>query len=202
MKRTYRPTRAFVPIQIFIAMGMLWVAAACGNDPPPPVSSNGTPLKPCASDGECARPTPYCAAGYCVECLSSNNCLGGQCSTTLLECVQCLSNADCGAVTPYCNAAGNCVQCVGAGNCPMGQTCNATTNRCQFACTSDAMCTPLARYCSPTLGVCVGCVTDANCGGGAPYCNTQIGACVECMTDANCANGSGGGNTCRGFRCR
>src|SRR5262245_5714547 len=72
MKRTHFAIRAFVSVQTFIATGILFVAA-CGNDEMPPVSSNGTPLQPCANDGECSRPTPYCAAGYCVECLSNNN---------------------------------------------------------------------------------------------------------------------------------
>jgi Cys-rich repeat protein len=199
MKRTSFSLRTLVSIQSSVLIGI--VVAACGsNDQMPPVNSNGMALKPCNGDGDCSVPTPYCYSNYCVECLSNNNCFGRQCSPNLLECVQCLSNTDCGGGAPYCNQKGDCVQCVGDGNCPMGQRCSATTNRCVFACTTDANCTPIAPYCSPTLGTCVQCTTDANCGRDLPYCNTQVGACVGCLTDANCA--SSGGGSCRGFRCR
>lgn len=198
--------RASLAAQSFAFAGIL--AAACGTHDPlegiPPTSSNGAPLRACASDGDCAQPDPYClpGGGYCVQCMSTNNCGGRQCSPTTHQCVQCTTNAECGGPTPYCSATNQCVECVGTGNCPMGLVCNTTTNRCAPGCTNDANCNPLAPYCSPGLGVCVGCLGDSNCRAGSPYCNTQSGACVECLTDANCANGNGGGNTCRGFRCR
>lgn len=193
-------TRLLRLVQSFVLTGIFVVA--CGaDDMPPPVGANGQPLRPCGTDGDCARPDPYCVGGYCAECLSDANCGGGTCSQTTFTCVQCTSNAQCGGLLPYCSTAGRCVQCVGSGNCAMGQTCNAVTNICQRACTDNTTCTPIAPYCSTTLGVCVACQADANCGGGNPYCNTQVGACVQCLADANCT-GDRGGNRCVDFRCR
>src|SRR5687767_10883638 len=59
------------------------------------------PPRPCAGDGECAPPKPYCDVGSatCIECLADPNCTGPK---------------------HFCGPFGACVECVGDEGCSKG----------------------------------------------------------------------------------
>jgi hypothetical protein len=147
----------------------------------------------CASDADCADPTPSCAL-------------------YLNRCVACANDSDCGAELPACISqeyasveTRRCHECSNDAQCDVGLCSSNFT--CVPECTSDAECAPsdlmvcdmttqrcAARPCDggqcPGLGACAGtaceratCASDADCPTGNYCVNTrcydQPGYCVD-----------------------
>ncbi len=138
--------------------------------------------QPCASDADCAEPTPVCDpdTGRCVAC--APDCSG-----------RCCGPDGCGGTCPD-----ECAQ--------TGQTCDQETCRCQGDCQpacTDRECGPdgCGGTCPPGCAdgeTCVDgrcqagsvCQTDADCEvPEAPRCDVESGRCVECLDAADCAEG-------------
>jgi hypothetical protein len=171
-------------------LGITWFgAASCGGSEDAriellPSAASGSP---CASEGDCAVPSPYCdaIAKVCVECLTDTNCGKKVCDATTRTCKDCQTSGDCSGNSPYC-ASGDCVECLTAGNCPNdGETCDTVEGKCVPTCTADAACTDAARaLCSLDRAVCVECLDDADCDTAKPRCLAD--KCRQCASDGDC----------------
>ncbi|MCC6214744.1 MAG: hypothetical protein IT376_07730 [Polyangiaceae bacterium] len=135
-----------------------------------------TARRVCAADGQsqatisCTSPAPYCAAGSCVECLTSAQCTatGQQCLVAVCASNQC-AQAPVASGTA-CSVGGDPGTCDGAGAC---RVCVEGAARC-------------AAGGGATPQTCVGgaWVSGSPCGGATPYCAS--GACVECTSSGQC----------------
>jgi hypothetical protein len=182
----------------------------------PPDASGGapdaSPHTPCANDGQCPPPTPFCnlSLGFCVACLADKDCGGDPrpfCSPSTHSCVECTSNADCAARDgrPLCDiSTESCVECVTAADCgDGGLSCDVTAHTCAPSCNSSADCAQSSSgpVCDPAFHACVPCIDDSTCQADTPYCDTSTDRCVQCLTSTNCgdagpcANGMCSGST-------
>jgi len=129
----------------------------------------------CDSDLDCAAITPFCDAGTCVECLTSDDCeneqcMNGRCGPVCERDTQCSLFETCQAnecVYVGCQSDRECV--LGAGSVdaakdPRLAKCNIENGigTCVFPCEIDAQCGP-TEVCLE--GVCeyIGCETDGEC---------------------------------------
>jgi Cys-rich repeat protein len=147
------------------------------------------PPKPCAGDGECTPPTPYCdlASATCIECLADPNCAGPKrfCGP-LGACVECLTDTGCAKGKPYCDMERYvCAECLLDAQCDAAKVCDATDHRCVPSCVDSSTCEAMKPYCDSARRFCVECLTDVNCADPKkPACGSS--GCVECTTAAHC----------------
>jgi hypothetical protein len=148
------------------------------------------PPKPCAGDGECTPPTPYCDAisATCIECLADPNCAGPKrfCGPRG-ACVECLADTGCAKGKAYCDTDRYvCVECLLDAQCDATKVCDVDEHRCVPSCVDSTTCEPMKPYCDSARRLCVECLTDANCAEAKkPACGPS-GACVECATASHC----------------
>ncbi len=178
-------------VALAMIAGVSFAAAGCGAPDETRIDllPSAAVGSPCAADGDCAVPSPYCnaVAKVCVECVTDTNCGKKVCETATGTCQDCQTSGDCSGSRPYC-AAGDCVECLAAGNCPNdGETCDTIEGKCVPTCASNADCTDRTRtVCAPDREICVECLADTDCDGGKPRCIAD--QCRQCATDADCAD--------------
>jgi len=128
----------------------------------------------CDLDADCALTTPFCDAGKCVECLTSDDCedeecVNGRCGPECEQDTQCSLFETCqsnACVYVGCQSDRECVLSAGgdAAKDPRLATCNIEDGigTCVFPCEIDAQCAP-TEVCLD--GVCeyIGCETDGEC---------------------------------------
>ena len=99
-------------------------------------TEGGDEAKACTTDADCSDHAPRCnpIVLVCVDCLSDDDCGGGEppkCRLDTWECVHCVSDADCDSVEPYCDPDGNhCEKCWLDEHCAAGEVCDATEELC------------------------------------------------------------------------
>lgn len=148
------------------------------------------PPKPCADDGECAPPTPYCdtASATCIECLADPNCDGPKklCGPRG-ACVECLADQNCAKAKAYCDVERfACVECLSDAHCEATKVCDLGEHRCVPSCVDNSTCDPMKPYCDQARRFCVECLTDTNCADPKkPACNA-VATCTECTSGAHC----------------
>ncbi|MHB8418493.1 MAG: hypothetical protein ACYDCL_10485 [Myxococcales bacterium] len=127
----------------------------------------------------CTAPSPLCADGLCVQCLSDTDCLGQ-------------SGIHCDT-RPGASLFGSCVECVAGapGECGTGEACDPNNDNCVAGCNADpASCAANNNneVCDPSSGACVECLTSSDCNAAqsGPQCNPVTHSCVDCLTPADC----------------
>ena len=161
--------------------------------------------EPCASDTNCATPTPACnlTTNDCVQCTqtSSTACTGTTplCGATD-TCVACngdngtTATETCPVAGPYCAGTGACIKCTANSQCTTGThpgpICNTTTGACGNTCTTDAQCgagnwcDEAVAKCTPTLPNATPIPTDG------PHTNPTLnGTCTAAAATLVCASG-------------
>jgi|GEM_PF-1556285 len=147
---------------------------------------------PGSTDFGCDPATPVCdtssgTSPTCVECQVDGDCSGGQlCDPNTLTCVDCFANSD-------CDDTNECTS----------DTCNTTTNACEFTPTPAGTVCGEGDVCDGQ-GVCIECLdtesgtstadVDTGCSSEVPFCDedpiTNINnACKECQVDLHCDPG-------------
>lgn len=123
--------------------------------------------------------------GKCVQCVSSNECVGGPCQKNVCVSAHCTdmtknigeSDVDCGGV--------ECAPCADYGGCNVGSDCDSN------------VCSPSLKTCEPALcvdGVKNGEETSVDCGG--PSCAKKCAEGTGCILHADCDSNVCGGGTC------
>lgn len=80
----------------------------------------------CCSDLDCTTGTrPVCdtAAARCVECASETDCAAPTPLCDDGDCVECISDAECAAPLAHCSNDGVCVECIVSDDCAAGLSC-------------------------------------------------------------------------------
>ena len=85
--------RHFVQIRSFLFCSAVAAIAPlspvrCGGSTTAGTSAATGPA--CSSDSTCIRPTPYCGAAHCVECMADANCATGGCDLKSHTCSECM----------------------------------------------------------------------------------------------------------------
>jgi hypothetical protein len=148
------------------------------------------PIRPCAGDGECTPPTPYCdtVTATCIECLADPNCAGPKkfCGPRG-ACVECVADPNCAKAKPYCDIdRWTCAECLSDAHCDATKVCDPSEHRCVPSCSDSSTCEPMKPYCDAARRLCVECLTDANCADAKKPACGPLGACTECTNNAQC----------------
>jgi hypothetical protein len=103
-------------------------AGAADREPMPEAEAAPPEAPACASDPQCALPTPYCVAGVCAStralgslCTSPPECPGGRC----VDGVCCIASA-----CPVCEACGSAGSCAPASSATACTTPHASASAC------------------------------------------------------------------------
>jgi uncharacterized repeat protein (TIGR01451 family) len=207
---------------VIAAAGQLGAPAANtptdGNGPAVGSPPTTTVVNQCATNAQCAPPTPVCnttpSPAVCVGCLQDSDCGGPTsgvvCNTLTNVCVNgCRGAGGNGCASPdVCTsttaAIGSCVQCTQDSDCggPMsGTVCDTSTNMCGPGCRGvGGNGCPTGLDCTSTtaaIGQCVQCVQDSDCGG--PMSGTVCDASTN-MCGPGC-RGTGGNGCPTGLEC-
>ncbi|HEY3452794.1 MAG TPA: hypothetical protein VGK67_41000 [Myxococcales bacterium] len=131
----------------------------------------------------CASATPVCRYGACVGCASNSDCAAPTplCNTGQWQCRSC---QDLGCPGDgVCQADGSCAS--GCEGCFEGSVCQTIGDaHCGAAGGSCLACSGATPHCSS--GACVACLTSDDCAG-SPGKICRYGACVGCATNSDCA---------------
>jgi Cys-rich repeat protein len=193
--RAGRRFRLAASLVLFLPLGAALIDCTMGDTGFIDFVTNDTtkgqkkPPKPCAGNGECAPPAPYCdiASATCIECLADPNCSGPKrfCGPRG-ACVECVGDPGCAKAKPYCDVERYaCAECLVDVHCDATRVCDPD-RRCVPSCADSSTCDPMKPYCDEARRFCVECLTDANCADAKkPACGSR-GACVECTNNLPC----------------
>ena len=81
-----------------------------------------TGCKTCGKTLHCPRGS-YCAAGYCLQCVTNQNCPADKPLCDGGRCSGCADDRGCTKEQPRCSKGRVCVQCINNSDCPEGEVC-------------------------------------------------------------------------------
>lgn len=176
--------------RLFCASLLLFVAAACGDDPPPrqdgAVSQCGpSSCSGCCLNGACqtgTTPQACGAGGYgCNVCTSTEVCKAGLCQPKAQTCSSSSCPTGCCQGTSCMGGASLSACGTGGGACKM---CNVN-EKC-----ITGKCVPTSGDCSPSN--CTGCCQNKQCKSGTAtaVCGAGGSDCRACKTGEQCKGGS------------
>ncbi len=144
----------------------------------------------------CEGSTPHCneTSMTCVECLTSDHCIGNSKGAVCDdgECVECTAVAGC-TLPQVCADDGNaCVACNDSDQCSDG-VCLTGGHDC-VECNDETDCDN-GEQCSPQK-TCVQCLNDSQCNAAdAAKCNVTNNTCVPCTDNSQCEGITNGPTT-------